>query len=261
MARPVACRSIAVLAALAGALRAVLVSAPWKGSMPAGGANRSASEDLLMVEANVTRLLMGSCLLAASLAFASKPPQPAAARVPPAAPVAVRHLNWQDLLPADERAGYRPGPPPAAHDYLNRSLRQRFGGADAEFGKSKDSFGVAAEFGDGPGIPAIQSQDIEVNKDLEGAKISLPGYVVPLDMGPDGAITEFFLAAYLGACIHVPPPPPNQMVYVKLGKDFQLTSVSDAYLITGVLHTQSKITGVGAAAYSMDVQKIEIYRE
>ena len=52
-------------------------------------------------------------------------------------------------------------------------------------------------------------------KQLQGKMIRLPGYIVPLD-GDEKQITKFLLVPTLGACVHVPPPPPNQIVYVEM---------------------------------------------
>ena len=52
-------------------------------------------------------------------------------------------------------------------------------------------------------------------KQLDGTRVRVPGYMVPLDDSARG-VTEFILVPYYGACIHTPPPPPNQMVYVKM---------------------------------------------
>src|SRR5512139_3523363 len=49
--------------------------------------------------------------------------------------------------------------------------------------------------------------------ELNGAKIRLPGYVVPLEMGEGGRLSQFLLVPYFGACIHTPPPPANQIVH------------------------------------------------
>ena len=53
-----------------------------------------------------------------------------------------------------------------------------------------------------------------VNTELDGQNVRIPGYLLPLDF--DGKkVTEFLLVPYVGACIHVPPPPPNQIVHVR----------------------------------------------
>lgn len=54
-----------------------------------------------------------------------------------------------------------------------------------------------------------------VVKALDGQNIRLPGYIVPLEVSEEGRTTEFLLVPYFGACIHVPPPPSNQIVHVK----------------------------------------------
>ena len=58
--------------------------------------------------------------------------------------------------------------------------------------------------------------------ELDGQKVRLPGFVVPLDF-EDTEISEFLLVPYFGACIHVPPPPSNQIVYVKTVAGYPLS--------------------------------------
>jgi hypothetical protein len=50
---------------------------------------------------------------------------------------------------------------------------------------------------------------------LNGKQVKIPGFIVPLeDYEEEGA--EFLLVPYFGACVHTPPPPPNQMVFVRM---------------------------------------------
>jgi len=56
--------------------------------------------------------------------------------------------------------------------------------------------------------------------DLDGQQIRMPGYALPLEYS-DKKVTEFLLVPWVGACIHTPPPPPNQIVYVKLEKGIE----------------------------------------
>src|SRR5690606_42145125 len=48
---------------------------------------------------------------------------------------------------------------------------------------------------------------------MNGRRIRLPGFVVPLE-GDGKTVREFLLVPYFGACIHVPPPPANQLIHV-----------------------------------------------
>jgi uncharacterized protein len=50
-------------------------------------------------------------------------------------------------------------------------------------------------------------------KQLDGKVVRIPGFIVPLEDYLEEA-AEFLLVPYYGACIHTPPPPPNQMVHV-----------------------------------------------
>ncbi len=59
-----------------------------------------------------------------------------------------------------------------------------------------------------------QAPDAPVVKSLDGQQVKLPGYIVPLEVNEEDRTTEFLLVPYYGACIHVPPPPPNQIVHI-----------------------------------------------
>jgi uncharacterized protein len=82
---------------------------------------------------------------------------------------------------------------------------------------------------------------------------------VPLERGPDGLLSEFFLVPYFGACIHVPPPPPNQIVYVRMRAGAGLRSIEDAQWVTGRLHAAARATDLGVAAYTLDGERLEPY--
>jgi hypothetical protein len=148
-----------------------------------------------------------------------------------AVPTAPREVDWDELLPKDARAKFLGGPPPPTHDTL----------------------------GEG-GLAAQQVMDFSVNKDLDGDDIKIPGFIVPLDIGKDGLVSEFFLVPYFGACIHVPPPPPNQIVYVRMTKGIALDSIYEAYWITGRMKVVNKTTRLGASAYQLAASNVEIYK-
>jgi hypothetical protein len=167
---------------------------------------------------------------APAVAQAQTKPRTAAPATKPGT-AAVLELDWDELLPKDARSRFAAGPPPPVHDYL----------------------------GEG-GLAAQQVMDFSVNKELDGQSVKLPGFIVPLDIGKDGLVAEFFLVPYFGACIHVPPPPPNQIVYVRMNKGIALDSIYEAYWITGRMKLQNKTTRLGAAAYHLAGDKVEIYK-
>jgi hypothetical protein len=147
-------------------------------------------------------------------------------------PAGARTLEWTDLIPESARDEMSSGPAAPAHDYLGEA-------------------GPAA---------VQQSANAPVNPELDGKLVKIPGFIVPLDVAKDGTVSEFFLVPYFGACIHVPPPPPNQIVYVNAPQGIALDSIYEAYWITGTMKMQNKSTRLGAAAYSLSADKVEIYK-
>jgi uncharacterized protein len=170
-------------------------------------------------------------------------------------PGVARQLDWAELVPVGERAGFKPGPPPPAHDYLDGFGHGRFGARNGDSRPGCKDREVDLNGDCGPA--SSQTPSGNINQSLDGERVKLQGYIVPVEIGKDGSVTEFFLASYVGACIHVPPPPPNQMVYVKAGKKFAVRSLYDAYSVTGILRTHSRNNGLIAAAYSIEIQGIE----
>jgi hypothetical protein len=102
--------------------------------------------------------------------------------------------------------------------------------------------------------------------EILGKKVRLPGYLLPLDV-EDGAITEFLLVPTIGACIHTPPPPPNQMVYVRYEPGFANASLYTPVWISGELREDERKETVrfldGSSnievTYAMDADTVQIY--
>ena len=77
--------------------------------------------------------------------------------------------------------------------------------------------------------------------ELDGKRVTIGGYVVPLDFEAT-TIKEFLLVPFVGACIHVPPPPSNQIVYVKAENGFEIGSMFDPVTVTGTMKTVTAAT-------------------
>ena len=73
--------------------------------------------------------------------------------------------------------------------------------------------------------------------ELDGRLVRIAGYALPLEQNASG-VTEFLLVPYVGACIHVPPPPQNQTVYVKLSSPYKLDSLFEAVWVTGLISAE-----------------------
>jgi hypothetical protein len=116
-------------------------------------------------------------------------------------------------------------------------------------------------------IKVIRTSFVE---ELNGKRVRIPGYLLPLEVSGT-KVTEFLLVPYVGACIHVPPPPPNQIIYVKVEKNGGYTSekLFEAVWVTGVISAKSMVKDLflvdGSAGidigYSMQADRVEPYKE
>ena len=92
-------------------------------------------------------------------------------------------------------------------------------------------------------------------------KIRLPGFIVPIEFDSQYRVTEFFLVPFFGACIHAPPPPPNQIIYAKYDEGFSQESLYAAYWLTGTIHISLTENEVATSAYTIEINSIEPYTE
>ncbi len=108
-----------------------------------------------------------------------------------------------------------------------------------------------------PGDKANQVGTFNVVEDLDGKKVRLPGYTVPL--GSADNFTEFLLVPTLGACLHQPPPPPNQTLYVVSKKPIKSIDLAQAVWVNGTIKTQVQKTDRADTAYVMELDSFEEY--
>ena len=93
------------------------------------------------------------------------------------------------------------------------------------------------------------------NREMNGAKVRLVGYVVPLEANK-GELKEFLLVPYFGACIHVPPPPANQIVLVSLTVPVKDVRTMDVVSVAGTLRTTRMNSSMGMSGYSMEAVQV-----
>jgi hypothetical protein len=101
----------------------------------------------------------------------------------------------------------------------------------------------------------------KVRSEFNNKRIRLAGYIVPIEYNEQQAVTEFFLVPYFGACIHVPPPPPNQIIYVKYPKGFQLQDLYIPFWAEGTVVLETQENDLGVSSYSMRDVTLTEYKE
>ncbi|MDG1773897.1 MAG: DUF3299 domain-containing protein [Oceanicoccus sp.] len=167
----------------------------------------------------------------------------------PATPTEFKTIQWPDLMPqADLDALLNPP------EYL---ANIEDGSAEDQISSQISSSIAAAK--DDRYQQALVSTNIR--PEMNGRGIRIPGFIVPLEFSDDQVITEFFIVPFFGACIHVPPPPPNQIIHVKYPKGFKLEALYNPFWLSGVLKTTLIENDMATAAYAMEVHLVEEYAE
>jgi hypothetical protein len=155
----------------------------------------------------------------------------------PPASTAYKETSWDDLIPKD-------------WDPM-KELRA------LDFGKLKDS--------DPRADRALQKMkelwdSAPVESSLRGAHIRIAGFMIPLERKGE-QVTEFLLVPYFGACIHVPPPPANQIIHVVAANPLKKAQSMDAVWVSGTLDIARAESPWGASGYKLKADVIAPYTE
>ena len=102
--------------------------------------------------------------------------------------------------------------------------------------------------------------DAPSNPAMNGQAIRIAGFLVPLEWGKR-EVKEFLLVPYFGACIHVPPPPANQIIHVVADKPYKAKEDMDAVWVSGILELATSQTDMGDSGYRLRARKVDLYKE
>ena len=155
----------------------------------------------------------------------------------PVAAGAFREIKWDDLVPKD-------------WDPLKEFKNMNFSLMNDSDPRANEMLKRMRETWD----------NAPTNNDMDGASVRIPGYLVPLEDTKTG-LKEFLLVPYFGACIHTPPPPANQIIYVKADKPPKGFHSMDTVWVSGTLKTLRSDSYMGASGYRMDAVVVERYVE
>lgn len=132
-------------------------------------------------------------------------------------------LNWKDLLPGDDDVAT------AFQGIINH-----------------DDVPLSSE----------QPASSGVRSDWNGMVVRLPGYIVPIDQSADG-VTAFLLVPFVGACVHVPPPPANQLVFVTSSIPYPSKGLFEAVNVTGMFGVSSMRAQGAEIGYALSADRVE----
>lgn len=157
-------------------------------------------------------------------------------------------IGWDDLVP--EKGDGIAMSIPMSEARIGMLSRQEFDGDDQDYA----DFVEAIEY-----QRYSQPQGAKVNTLLDGMEVRLPGYITPVGFNDQAKLTEFLLVPYLGACIHVPPPPGNQIVYISDATGFKESQLYEPIWVVGILRATGRATILADTGYRIEGARIEPY--
>ena len=161
-----------------------------------------------------------------------------------------RVLEWTDLMPKDDLEALL-NPPEYLNDIVDGSVEDQL---------DNQVQSAIEQASDSRYQQALVSTRIVPS--LEGQAVRVPGFIVPFEFGDERQkVTRFFLVPYYGACLHLPPPPPNQIIHATYEQGFKVGSFFEPFWLSGVLRTSLIENEVATSAYVIKVDRIEVYDE
>lgn len=161
-------------------------------------------------------------------------------------------LLWDDLLPeGSEDALAR------EYEEFYAMLEKRYAANTTSLVDAADPYAKIEEGSEFDFMPQLGTFDTV--EELDGELVRIPGYVVPFDFDSDQSWQEFLFVPYMGACIHTPPPPPNQIIFVRADPAVKVKDIWAPYWLEGTLTTEKNLNDLGDTAYSMSISSIEPY--
>lgn len=106
--------------------------------------------------------------------------------------------------------------------------------------------------------PIPEDLATRVTSEYNGRSVRIPGYIVPLEFDGTGT-TEFLLVPYVGACVHVPPPPANQLIIVTTQQPYEFDSMFEPVYVTGIFNTAAVTTDLADVGYTISADMIDRY--
>jgi hypothetical protein len=149
-------------------------------------------------------------------------------------------VSWEQLIPADYDL-----------EALENDVINQYDSESLEPGSAE----VSALYFE---LQSLQD-NAPMTREYNETRIKIPGFVVPLEFDGD-KITHFLLVPYYGACIHTPPPPPNQIVYVILQEGVQIDDIYYPVYVNGLMRVERQESELGAAGYTLYGESIEPYK-
>lgn len=180
------------------------------------------------------------------------------------------NIEWTDLVPEDDLKALQSPP-----QYLSEIEDGSLGDILASQLKAESAIDAAIIDPESPGDGGTDTapsspeesryQQALISKNVrpeyDGRNIRIAGFIVPLEIDDQQTVTTFFLVPFFGACLHMPPPPPNQILYAEYEPGLRLETLYYPFWLKGTLSTTLVENDTATAAYSINVVEITPYHD
>ena len=149
-------------------------------------------------------------------------------------------ITWDDLIPSDFVQPKNP------FDSMSKEEIDRLMDGSPESAAEIDRLREAYNYS-----PVVES--------LDGRRVKLGAYITPLEFDGQSKLSEFLLVPYVGACMHVPPPPANQVVHANSEDPVKRRSMYEAVWAIGTLRTETVESELAESGYRLEVEEVLPY--
>jgi len=170
-------------------------------------------------------------------------------------------LVWKDLMPVGEEERLA-----EMYTEYYEELESRMVGNATQLKDAANTDAQTDEGFDPSNIAEGSANDtmdqigtFNVVSSLDGLNIRIPGYVVPLDFNAENKYKEFLLVPYFGACLHTPPPPPNQIIFVNADPAVKVSNIEEPFWIEGIMTTGEFSSDLASTAYEVKLSTLSAY--
>lgn len=154
----------------------------------------------------------------------------------------VLEIMWDDLIPDDFVQPVDP-----FSTMSQEEIDKLLDGSDesnARLAKMQEEFNYA------PVVP-----------ELDGKRVKLPAYITPLEFDGQTQVKEFLLVPYVGACIHTPPPPANQVVFAESDRSIQNPGMYSPIWAIGTIYAETVQSALAETGYRLEIEEVFPYSE
>ena len=153
---------------------------------------------------------------------------------------AITEISWDDLIPDDFVQPENPFVTMAQEDI--DKLMDGSEESNAEMERLRQEFYYA---------PVVD--------ELDGKRVKIAAYITPLEFDGQSLMSEFLLVPYVGACMHTPPPPANQVVHAESATAIEQRDIYEPVWAVGTIRTETVQSDLAESGYRLEVEQVLTY--